>query len=74
MADCSTLGLWKAKLCWPTDVCTLGRSTHPVDADQRRPIVCMLYFMFALIMVLKNSHWAAASVKHCAFSRCVKHV
>ena len=31
-ADCRllhTVGPWKAKLQWPTNVCTLGRSTHP---------------------------------------------
>jgi len=34
-----TVGPWKAKLRWPTDVRTIGRSTHPVDADRsgRRP-------------------------------------
>jgi len=27
---------WKSKLRWSTDVCTLGRSTHPVAADGSR--------------------------------------
>ena len=31
-------GRWKAKLRWSTDVCTLGRSTHPVDAYRRRKV------------------------------------
>jgi len=31
-----TVGEWKAKLCWSTDIRTLGRSTHPVDADRSR--------------------------------------
>jgi len=34
-----TVGPWKVKLRWPIDVCALGRSTHPADADrsQRLP-------------------------------------
>jgi len=31
-----TVGLWKAKPRWPTDVCTLGRSIHPADAECSR--------------------------------------
>jgi len=30
------VGPWKVKLRWYTDVCTLGRSTHPVDAERSR--------------------------------------
>jgi len=31
-----TVGPWKAELRWPTNVCTLGSSIHPVDADCSR--------------------------------------
>ena len=29
-------GLVEGEARWPIDVCTLGRSTHPVDADRSR--------------------------------------